>query len=177
MGVNGIYSNNISDMYTANTTAKEKTESVDKTDKTVHAESKENTQDIVKPDNTAAIYDKTKLSEDDRKAIVAQLKADQEKRQTQLTDLVHSMISKQTSIFGQATDIWKFLAKGDFEVDEETKKKAQEDIKALQDVVGKLTVASGTVLGLVKSSTEENKIKVLGDGTMEVNSLNVNKLI
>lgn len=56
-------------------------------------------------------------------------------------------------------------------------KKAQEDIKALQDVVGKLTVASGTVLGLVKSSTEENKIKVLGDGTMEVNSLNVNKLI
>ena len=128
MGVNGIYSNNISDMYTANTTAKEKTESVDKTDKTVHAESKENTQDIVKPDNTAAIYDKTKLSEDDRKAIVAQLKADQEKRQTQLTDLVHSMISKQTSVFGQATDIWKFLAKGDFEVDEETKKKAQEDI-------------------------------------------------
>lgn len=54
---------------------------------------------------------------------------------------------------------------------------AQENIKALQDVVGKLTVASGTVLGLVKSSTEENKIKVLEDGTMEVNSLNVNKLV
>lgn len=56
-------------------------------------------------------------------------------------------------------------------------KQAQENIKALQDVVGKLTVASGTVLGLVKSSTEENKIKVLEDGTMEVNSLNVNKLV
>lgn len=56
-------------------------------------------------------------------------------------------------------------------------KKAQEDIKALQDVVGKLSVASGTVLGLVKSSTEENKIKVLDDGTMEVNSLNVNRLV
>jgi hypothetical protein len=40
-----------------------------------------------------------------------------------------------------------------------------------------LSVASGTVLGLVKSSTAENKIKVLEDGTMEVNSLNVNKLV
>lgn len=56
-------------------------------------------------------------------------------------------------------------------------KKAQEDIKNLQDIVSKLSVASGTVLGLVKSSTEENKIKVLDDGTMEVNSLNVNKLV
>ena len=121
MSVNGIYSNNISDTYTANTTAKEKLENV-------NTESTEKTQETAKQDDTAAIYDKTKLSEDDRKAIVAQLKADQEKRQAQLTDLVESMISKQTSVFGQATDIWKFLAKGDFEVDEETKKKAQEDI-------------------------------------------------
>lgn len=128
MSVNGIYSNNISDMYTSNTTAKEKTENVDKADKTVDTESAENTQEVVKQDDTAAVYDKTKLSEADRKAIVAQLKADQEKRQAQLTDLVQSMLSKQTSVFGQATDIWKFLAKGDFEVDEETKKKAQEDI-------------------------------------------------
>ena len=121
MSVNGIYSNNISDTYTANTTAKEKLENV-------NTESTEKTQETAKQDDTAAIYDKTKLSEDDRKAIVAQLKADQEKRQAQLTDLVQSMISKQTSVLGQATDIWKFLAKGDFEVDEETKKKAQEDI-------------------------------------------------
>lgn len=128
MSVNGINSNNISDTYTTNTTTKEKLESVDKVDKNATAESTETTQETVKQDDTAAIYDKTKLSEDDRKAIVAQLKADQEKRQAQLTDLVQSMISKQTTVFGQATDIWKFLAKGDFEVDEETKKKAQEDI-------------------------------------------------
>lgn len=38
-------------------------------------------------------------------------------------------------------------------------------------------IASGTILGLVKSSEEENKIKVLADGTMEVNSLNINKLV
>lgn len=124
MSVNGIYSNNISDTYTANTTTTEKAESVDKT----NTEAAETTQETVKTDDTAAVYDKTKLSEDDRKTIVAQLKADQEKRQAQLTELVQNMISKQTTVFGEATDIWKFLAKGDFEVDAETKKKAQEDI-------------------------------------------------
>jgi hypothetical protein len=79
-------------------------------------------------DDTAVVYDKSKLSEDDRKTIVAQLKADQEKRQTQLTELVQNMISKQATTFGTATDIWKFLASGDFTVDAETKAKAQEDI-------------------------------------------------
>lgn len=125
MSVNGIYSTNISDTYTTNTTAKEKIENVDKTTNTEAAES---TKETVKTDDTAAVYDKTKLSEDDRKTIAAQLKADQEKRQAQLTELVQSMISKQTTVFGEAADIWKFLAKGDFEVDAETKKKAQEDI-------------------------------------------------
>ncbi len=125
MSVNGIYSTNISDTYTANTTAKEKIESVDKT---ANTEATEKPQETVKTDDTAAVYDKTKLSEDDRKTIVAKLKADQEKRQAQLTELVQNMISKQTTVFGEATDIWKFLAKGDFEVDAETKKKAQEDI-------------------------------------------------
>ena len=124
MSVNGIYSTNIIDTYTANTTAKEKVESVDQT----NTETVENKQETVKTDDTAAVYDKTKLSEDDRKAITAQLKADQEKRQAQLTELVQNMISKQTNVFGEATDIWKFLAKGDFTVDAETKKKAQEDI-------------------------------------------------
>lgn len=125
MSVNGIHSTNISDTYTTNTTAKEKIESVDKTANTEAAESTNNT---AKADDTAAVYDKTKLSEDDRKTIVAQLKADQEKRQAQLTELVQNMMSKQTTLFGQANDIWSFLAKGDFEVDAATKKKAQEDI-------------------------------------------------
>lgn len=38
-------------------------------------------------------------------------------------------------------------------------------------------IANTTILGLVKSSNEENKIKVLEDGTMEVNKLNINKLV
>jgi hypothetical protein len=79
-------------------------------------------------DDTAVVYDKSKLSEDDRKAIVAQLKADQEKRQTQLTDLVKSMISKQATTYGTANNIWQFLASGNFTVDADTKAQAQKDI-------------------------------------------------
>ncbi len=124
MSVNGIYNSSVSDAYTTKTS----TEKTENTEKTTNTSTAENTQETVKQDDTAAVYDKTKLSEDDRKTIVAQLKADQEKRQAQLTELVSSMLSKQTNTFGAATDIWKFLAKGDFEVDAETKKKAQEDI-------------------------------------------------
>ena len=132
MGVTGIGSNNISDTYTTSTTEKEKTTASNAAQKTEEVTSDKNTTttETSKTENsdTAAVYDKSKLSADDRKAIVAQLKADQEKRQSQLTDLVHSMMSKQTNTFGKANNIWQFLAKGDFTVDAATKKKAQEDI-------------------------------------------------
>ena len=36
---------------------------------------------------------------------------------------------------------------------------------------------AGTTLGVVLSSTEENKVAVAEDGSMEVNSLNMNKLV
>ena len=50
----------------------------------------------------------------------------------------------------------------------------------LLDIVDKtvaIPVASSTLLGAVKSSVAENKVAVAEDGTMEVNSLNVNKLV
>ena len=40
-----------------------------------------------------------------------------------------------------------------------------------------IPVATDTLLGLVMSSTAENKVTVAADGTMEVNSVNVNKLV
>lgn len=48
------------------------------------------------------------------------------------------------------------------------------------DVANKVVdipLAIGNYAGLVKSSEDENMIKVLANGTMEVNSLNVNKLV
>lgn len=40
-----------------------------------------------------------------------------------------------------------------------------------------IPVATDTLLGLVMGSTAENKVAVAADGTMEVNSVNVNKLV
>lgn len=78
-----------------------------------------------------ATYTINKMSESDRAAIVNQMKADQEQRMSQLTQMVSQMINGQGKAYSLATgddSIWKFLAKGDFTVDPATKAQAQEDI-------------------------------------------------
>jgi hypothetical protein len=40
-----------------------------------------------------------------------------------------------------------------------------------------IKIANSSTAGLVKSSEEENKIKVNEDGIMEVNTININKLV
>ncbi len=69
-----------------------------------------------------------KMSETDRAALVKQLKAEQTNREQQLTNLVHKMLYGQAKTYGQATDMWKFLASGDYTVDAATKEQAQNDI-------------------------------------------------
>lgn len=123
MSLSGISNNSVTDLYALEAEKKENTASKNDTSKAEETVKNEN-----KNENSAAVYDKRELSADDRKAIVAQLKADQEKRQSQLTDLVHNMLNTQTNTFGQANNIWQFLAKGDYKVDAETQKKAQEAI-------------------------------------------------
>ena len=73
------------------------------------------------------IYSVNKMSKGDREALVAQLKADQEKQQSQLTSLVSKMMGKQATAYGNA-NMWKFLASGDYKVDAATKAQAQKDI-------------------------------------------------
>lgn len=95
----------------------------------------------VKTEEAGAVYEKSesassatytinKMSQEERAALVEKLKADQETRTSQLKDIVSQMLSKQANASLQAgsTDIWKFLASGDYEVDAATKAQAQEDI-------------------------------------------------
>jgi len=124
MSLSGIGNSNINDLYAVE--AEKKENAASKVDTSKNDTSK--TESTNKNENGAAVYDKRELSADDRKAIVAQLKADQEKRQSQLTDLVHNMLNTQTNTFGQANNIWQFLAKGEYTVDADTQKKAQEAI-------------------------------------------------
>ena len=84
-----------------------------------------------KSDSTAtnkSTYSINKMSEADRAALVKQLKAEQANREQQLTNLVHKMMFGQAKTYGQTTDMWKFLASGDYTVDAATKEQAQKDI-------------------------------------------------
>lgn len=74
-------------------------------------------------------YSVNKMSAEQRANLVKQLKADEANRQSQLVDIVNKMIGGQVQKFAQANeDFWKFLAKGDYTVDAETKAQAQADI-------------------------------------------------
>jgi hypothetical protein len=107
------------------------------------------TEDTTSAD-TAAVYEKSdstetktatysvnKMSSEERTALVNQLKADQASRQQSLVNLVQSMMTGQakTSLIATSNSsdedddsMWKFLASGDYTVDEATKKQAEEDI-------------------------------------------------
>lgn len=93
-----------------------------------------------KTDNVAAVYEKSqddvkkkaytvnKMSEEDRAALVKQLKEEQSARQNQLIDIVKQMMTGQAKAYNDANDIWKFLASGEYEVSPEVKAQAEEDI-------------------------------------------------
>ena len=93
-----------------------------------------------KDNDIAAVYEKSSSSDtvtgstkntknlEQNSAIIEQMKADLASRQQQLTDIVSKMMSKQGKALGLSDDMWKFLASGDFTVDEATKAQAQKDI-------------------------------------------------
>ena len=56
------------------------------------------------------------------------MKKDTEARTAQLRSLVEKMMTTQGSKIGQADDMWKFLAKGNFTVSADVKAQAQADI-------------------------------------------------
>lgn len=123
--------------YTATDSAAAKTaESTKKADSTA-ASKTENTEGAVYEKSTGTDkktpYSINKMSAEDRASLVQKLKSDQEQRQSQLLDIVRQMMSKQAATYTQANsdssdDMWKFLAKGDFTVDAQTKAQAQADI-------------------------------------------------
>ncbi len=78
-----------------------------------------------------ATYSINKMSETDRSALVEKMKADQQHNLDQMQSLVKKMFEGQGKSYSLAFEddsIWKFLASGEFEVDEATKAQAQEDI-------------------------------------------------
>lgn len=75
-----------------------------------------------------ATYTINKMSEEDRAALVKQLKEDQANRESQLTSLVSKMLTGQAETYGTATGMWELFASGKLTVTPEIQKQAQEDI-------------------------------------------------
>ena len=127
MSVNGIIGAQMAATYgtTAKTATKEKES--EKSTKDVGAEV---VYDKTTPEKKAT-YNVNRMSADERKALVQQLKADQESRQKSFLDMVGKMMTGQGKAYSMATgddSIWKFLASGNFTVDAATKAQAQQDI-------------------------------------------------
>lgn len=80
--------------------------------------------------NANEAYSINKMSQADRSALVQRLKADQEQRQQQLTDLVQKTLSGQAGAYGKANgnDIWTLLSGGKVNVSAAEKAQAQKDI-------------------------------------------------
>lgn len=101
------------------------------TDKVTDKTDKTNT--TTNSSSTGVVYESTNIknmSKEDRTALVEKLKADADARVANLKSLVEKMFLKQSekSCFATDTDMWRFLASGDFTVDAETKAAAQEAI-------------------------------------------------
>ncbi|WP_051656836.1 hypothetical protein [Butyrivibrio sp. AE3004] len=129
MGVNGVTGLDQTTTYYEPTTTAKATEatSEDKTAKTAETAKTEKAAVYEKSDNIGALGSTNKTYKKNE-AVVNMLKRDLEDRQNQLKDIVSQMMSKQGVAIGKADDIWSFLAKGDFTIDEAAKKKAQEEI-------------------------------------------------
>lgn len=121
MSLNGIHSNY------GKTTVNTFVEAAKKADTT----SKKSNTSAVKTE-AGATYESTITATSSKKAknaaLVAQLKEDMEKRSAQMQSLVTDMFKKQGITIGNADEMWRRLASGDFTADADTIAQAKEDI-------------------------------------------------
>ena len=112
MNVNGI--SNQTSTYAAYKSTEQKAAATETEGKQTEASA------VYEPSKDAKKTD-TVTTKQKNEAIISRLKADAEARTQQLQQLVQQMISKQGNAYGQANDMWKFLASGNFTVDAQTK--------------------------------------------------------
>ena len=132
MGIGKVHQNTTQSTYSDNyKTAIVQTKVSDKPEQKVQEKAQENGavyEPSLSTEENKATYSINRMSEQDRAALVAQLKAEQETRQQQLISLVRKMFTEQSTAFANANDLWKFLASGEYTVDPETQARAQKDI-------------------------------------------------
>ena len=109
----------------ATTSAKQTTKAAEKNDTAAKADSSN------KDKAQGAVYEKGTPATSgtySKDAIVARMKRDSETRTAQLRSLVEKLMTNQGTKIGQADDMWRFLASGNFTVSADVKAQAQADI-------------------------------------------------
>ncbi|MBE5865900.1 MAG: hypothetical protein E7292_06790 [Lachnospiraceae bacterium] len=122
MSVNGITSSQASAAYAYSSSVKEST-----TAEQTSAAKAEEVGAVYEPSN-AVQTDSTKKIYTPNTELINKLKADADARTAQLRSLVEQMMTKQSTIYSNASDIWSFIRSGQYEVDPATKAQAQADI-------------------------------------------------
>lgn len=89
---------------------------------------------------------------------IEKLKAEAEKRTSQLRSLVEKMLLKQGKTYDETTDIYAFLKSGDYTVDEEVSKQAQADIA--EDGYWGVEQTSDRLLSFAKALTGGDPSKI-----------------
>ena len=158
MSVNGITAaNNIATAYTSyeNTAKNKTTENAATTTQESGA--------VYEKSDTAAAASTQKKTYTSNAELVSKMKADLEQRQQQLTDLVQQMLGKQSKTYGDANNIWQFLAKGSYTVDPQTQAQAQADIS--EDGYWGVSQTSSRILDFASALTggDPDKIEKMRD--------------
>ena len=124
INVNGVTGIDAASAYSAYNSTTKAAESTTKTDAATNTQAESG---VVYEPSTTETESATKTYKQDTD-LIAKLQADADARVAQFKSLVQQLICKQSTTYGQATDIWSFLSKGDFTVDAATKEQAQKDI-------------------------------------------------
>lgn len=135
-----------------------------KNKKATAAETK--TEETASTTDTGVIYEKSEETVTDsaqktytpNTELVAKLKADADQRTAQLRSLVEQLLTKQGNAYGAATDMWQFLASGNFTVDAATKAQAQADIA--EDGYWGVEQTSDRILDFAKALSGGNPDKI-----------------
>lgn len=113
--------------------------------------------------DTGVIYEKSFSSATDtnnktqNSALIAKMKADADSRISQLRGIVEQMMSKQGTAIGKASNMWSFLAGGNFTVTAEEKAQAQADIA--EDGYWGVTQTSDRIVDFAKALSGGDKSK------------------
>lgn len=146
--------NNVSNTSTYATTAPQTAKATENADKANTSEKKE--EGVVYEKGSSNTSTKGIYSRED---IVARLKSDAEARTAQMRSLVEQMMTSQGTKIGQADDMWRFLAKGNFTVSADVKAQAQKDIA--EDGYWGVEQTSDRIIEFAKALTggDESKIE------------------